>query len=216
MLVDLGPPPPPRERGQPKYGDYKDWLHAAFFDRLCAYCLLHDRFVQIEHIIPQTYNACLAHDPANLLLGCYGCNRQKSDYPPLYAARRRLPLDTTGFAVIDVRADDFAELYRVDAAGIISAADGPHKARAEWNVALLGLDVRYEARQRCLRILAAAERCCLSIARDDATSGAAEEILVLLLPEVVATALFFKVYGIPFSPELAERVELARPRAAGA
>jgi len=94
---------PPALGQTAKYSDYKDWLLDNFYYYLCAYCMLHNPDVQVEHYEPVSYTSDREHDPKNLLLACPTCNGNggKGDYYPKHAKRRRKPHDTTGFLVAE-------------------------------------------------------------------------------------------------------------------
>jgi hypothetical protein len=191
---------PPNLGAGAKYPDYKPWLLGEFFDHICSYCLLRNESVQIDHYEPKTFRPERVDDPLNLLLGCPRCNGRagKSDYHPDHAKRTRLPADTTGFSVIDVRADDFARLFEVAADGQIRARPGPDKRRANWNIVLLKLDLVNKERQFNLNLLEACER---------ALHTEMEKQLELLLPELTRRALFFQAFGIHVTPALLERIQ---------
>jgi hypothetical protein len=202
---------PPNLGAGAKYPDYKPWLLGEFFDHICSYCLLRNESVQIDHYEPKTFRPERVDDPLNLLLGCPRCNGRagKSDYHPDHAKRTRLPADTTGFAVIDVRADDFARFFEVGADGQIRARPGPDKSRAAWNIVLLKLDLVNEARQFNLDLLDACESALHACNDPNRTAlhAAMKKQLELLLPELTRRALFFQAFGIHVTPALLERIQ---------
>ena len=150
---------PPRLPAHAHYSLYRDWLLNNFYDHLCSYCLLQHESLEIEHVEPVQYAPNRKNDPSNLLLACRRCNGGKSDYHPLLGSRRTRTQDRTGFSVLDVRRDDFTDLYEITQDGRLQPKPGQHYERAIWNVLLLKLDIKFVADKRaeCLRILHACE-----------------------------------------------------------
>lgn len=202
---------PPTIAGRPKYHDYKGWLLAHFYDHHCSYCLTRNDAVQVDHYEPQKHAPGRIDDPTNLLLSCPICNGAscKSDYHPDHAERRRLKSDSSGHLVLDVRADDVAEMFALDEKGGIDARDGDHKDRAQWNIVLLKLDLtpRNEGRREAIDLLQACERL---VARAVAETGSqradTDGILSRLLPHVRRCRTFYRVFGITLSPDLSARL----------
>lgn len=113
--------------GKP-YKYYRDWLENNFFNELCSYCLLHfPSSLHIEHHEPQGYAPDRKDDPTNLLLGCPRCNSGKLDYHPKHNKRRRLSRDTSGHRVIDIREEDFSDLFELKESGEVLPKDGDKK-----------------------------------------------------------------------------------------
>ncbi len=132
---------PPTLAPGSSYSKYKSWLLYDFYKNLCSYCLTQHRALEIDHYEPTAFMPHRENDPANLLLACRYCNRNKSDYHPFYLTRRRERNEARGFFVIDVRADDLAELYSLDeTSGQLRAKPGAQQDQAAWNAFLLGLD----------------------------------------------------------------------------
>lgn len=212
--VDFGRPP---ELGaDATYSRYRSWLDRALYMRLCGYCLLRNPHLQIDHFEPQKYAPSKVHDPNNLTLACQACNGRggKSDYHPLHTGRRRLPEDTSGHSVVDVRVDDFAELFHIGQDGKISAKPGPSKARAEWNIVLLNLQRDIYDTMRCenLDTLSVAEKTLKELARGTPVDQSVllQELLEKQVMYLGRWLPFFDALGIPLSPELRARVEAAR------
>lgn len=209
MRVDLGTPPDLGPNA--KYGHYKEWLQQHFYRNLCAYCLLQHETLQVDHYEPQAWATDRCHDPTNLLIGCGRCNGRsgKSDYHPNHAQRTRCPRDTSGHLVIDVRVDDFANMFAIAADGVISAKTGPQADRAAWNAALLCLDRCDTARREFLDLLNACESALVAYREAQSPDEAAkfEGFLTTLLPQLAARKLFFDVYGLPISAELRARLD---------
>jgi 5-methylcytosine-specific restriction endonuclease McrA len=68
-----------------KKPDVRGLLHA-MQGRICAYCLV-ERPLDVEHFRPKSHYWWLAYEPANLLLGCTACNRdRKVNQFPLWPA----------------------------------------------------------------------------------------------------------------------------------
>jgi hypothetical protein len=195
-IVRLREPPPAPPGG---YAGYKDWLLAHFHDHLCSYCLLHSRFLQVDHYEPRSFKPDLVDDPHNLLLSCPSCGGPsgKWDYHPEYAKRRRLARDRTCHLVLDVRRMDLAELYQIDPEGNLVARPGPHEDLAKWNIALLHLDLWPKARKECLEALDLAE---WSIREPDVLPAYLREAVIGAVAERLP---FFAVFGIELSTELA-------------
>lgn len=213
--IDFGEPPFLGDDAV--YTDYRPWLERVLYLRTCAYCVLRHIHLHTDHFEPRGYAAARIHDPTNLVLGCEGCNGRggKSDYHPGHAGRTRLPRDASGFSVVDIRADDFAELFVVRENGAIRARPGVHAERASWNIVLLNLarEAYDTVREENLETLSTAERVIrrLNTARGNPKKlGALREILDTHVRDLARTLLFFDAFGIPMSPELRSRVEAAR------
>lgn len=212
--LDLGPPPALGVDAQ--YEDYRPWLERAFYMRICAYCLIRNPHLHIDHYEPQKYAPSRLHDPTNLLLGCSSCNGKggKSDYHPNHSARKRLPKDTSGHLVIDVRADDFAQLFEISAEGKIRARPGPFQQRAAWNIVVLNLrrEVYDKIRKENLDDLATAERIVKVL--DSGAGGdkraVLEEFLAGMVIRIARGRPFFDALGIAITPALMKRVEAVR------
>lgn len=212
--IELGRPP--TLGADAKYEEYRPWLDRAFYLQICAYCLLRNPQLHIDHYEPQKYAPSRLHDPRNLLLGCQACNGRggKSDYHPNHSTRTRLPGDSTGHLVIDVRVDDFAKLFEVSCEGEICARPGTSQARAEWNIVLLNLQRKvYDTlRKENLETLDAAEKVasCLESGRAGDTQAVLEELLAKMVTHIARNRPFFDALGIAITPGLRARVEAAR------
>lgn len=158
-MAELPLSPPPDLGPNAKYTDYREWLLDNFYCYICSYCLQQYRNVlQVDHYVPHTFDSTRKHDPDNLLLSCQTCGRQKSDYHPAHAKRRRFPFDRTGFTVIDVRREDLARVFVLSNDGSLALhPELADRERAAWNVALLRLDLHAEERARLLEKLRAVE-----------------------------------------------------------
>jgi hypothetical protein len=205
-LVDLGTAPD--FGANAKYTAYRDWLLRHFFRSLCSYCLLRDDNLEIDHYEPSKFAPNREHDPTNLLLGCGRCNGRggKSDYHPHHKARTRLPHDTSGHLVLDVRVDDFAGFFEVRREGQIRPRPGSGEDRAAWNVALLKLDLEpCDTNRRELQNLLEACEMAVVASREATTTEDVERwgaVLTNLLPELAGRRLFFDVFGLRVSDEL--------------
>lgn len=213
--IDFGDPPQLGDDAQ--YTDYRPWLERVLYLRTCAYCVLRHVHLHTDHFEPRGYAEARIHDPTNLVLGCEGCNGRggKSDYHPDHASRTRLPRDASGFAVVDIRADDFARLFAVAEDGAITARPGVQSKRAEWNIVLLNLarEPYDTVRAENLETLGIAERVIrrLNSGRGDPRRlGALQEVFDAHVRDLARTLIFFDAFGIPMSPELRARVEAAR------
>lgn len=214
--IDLGQPP--ALGADARYEDYRRWLELAFYLEICAYCLLHQRHLHIDHYEPQKYAPSRLHEPSNLLLGCQACNGRggKSDYHPHHSARTRLPEDRSGHHVIDVRADDFGKLFGISPDGEIHARPGTSQPRAEWNIVLLNLRRKaYDrVRKENLDTLNTAERVARHLDSGDSGPNQAllEELLSKMVTDLARNCPFFDALGIAISPGLRARVEAVRTR----
>lgn len=213
--LPFGPPPVLADGAH--YREYRGWLLRELFEHTCAYCLLTNDSVQIDHYEPVKYAEAREHDPRNLVFGCPTCNGRggKSDYHPKHAARTRLPRDTTGYLVIDVRAEDFAKLFRIDANGRIAAREGVEADRALWNVVLLKLDRANHARGDLLGFLGLCEDAIDRSRTEPELAPKLELILEKLVPFLARRLLLFRAFDVPMSPTLAARLEESRAAAMG-
>lgn len=190
--------------GKP-YSYYRDWLEVNFYKELCSYCLLNfPSSLHIEHFEPQKYAPRRINDPANLLLGCPWCNSGKQDYHPNHRTRRRLRTDASGHNVIDIREDDFGELFELRHNGTLLARNGAQKDRAKFNlIRLLRHDtpkyVNY--RKKCLEYADACE--CLI----GDPSNASQNALNILVEECAERYLFFQAFNVPISDKLKELIQ---------
>jgi hypothetical protein len=195
-----------------KYGEYKPWLLENFYRDLCSYCLEQYGALTVDHYVPQSYDDSRTHDPTNLLLGCPNCQRKKWDYHPAHASRRRLPRDTTGFMVVDVREDDLAAMFSLRDDGTLRVRTGTLAARAIWNVKLLRLDLYDEKRARVLHKLSVAEGLLEGL---DQAEGSAqsqlESALNVLVEDLAERQPFLTAFGIPVSGQLRARLQAAIP-----
>ena len=207
---------PPSLGGAAEYPEYRPWLDRALYLRTCCYCVLRHLHLHVDHYEPQQYAPSRIHDPTNLVLGCQGCNGRggKGDYHPLHTGRTRLPRDTTGYSVVDIRSEDFAALFEVASDGRISARAGASKDRAEWNIALLNLQraVYDTVRKENLEVLAVAEKTFAALASGSTGQKTAllDELLASQISYLAKTLPFFDAFGIAISPDLRARVEAVR------
>jgi hypothetical protein len=204
-VAELPLSPPPDLGPNAKYPDYREWLLDNFYCHVCSYCLQQYRHVlQIDHYIPHSFQPALEHDARNLLLSCQTCGRQKSDYHPAHAKRRRLPLDRTGFAVIDVRREDLAHMFFLESDGSLTLhTEVADRKRVAWNVALLRLDLHAEERARLLEKLRAVEDL-----RAHAELSDRESWLIDILERDLAERLpMIRAFDLPLSSELRARLQ---------
>lgn len=201
-----------------RYTNFGNWLHENFFDHLCSYCLTKHSSLNIDHYEPQKYAPDKIDNPDNLLLACQKCNGAggKSDYHPLHSTRRRLPKDRTGHLVLDVRTDNFGELFALDASsGQLRVKPGPTAARAAWNaVTLLNLDLDYlnQYRGRLLEKLLLCEKLIIRLGKQPKKEEPeTEACLHILTKELAEQWLFFFAFYIDVSPQLAKRIAHHRP-----
>lgn len=189
------------------YKFYRDWLEVNFFKELCSYCLLHfPKSLQIEHYEPQAYVLARKDDPDNLLLGCPWCNSGKKDYHPNYPERKRLPFEKDGFSVIDIRVDDFSDLFEIKESGEILPKEGSQKEKAIFNIVkLLRLDIpQYVSyRKDCLEYKTACEDLLLVKHKDKLCQGA----LKVLVKSCAERYLFYKAFNIPLSSSLEKLIK---------
>lgn len=194
-----------------KFPQYREWLLEHFFYNLCSYCLLQSDSLEVDHYVPKSYDPSLTDAPSNLLLACSSCNGSsgKWDYHPKHAARKRCKDHVAGYQVIDVRCEDFADMFSVDESGEIRGREGSKEQdRANWNIGLLGLDRRASARRDTMRMLRACERGVAAL--DDPNRvglrDVVEPMLNDLLPQLRQRALFFRVFGLRMSSALEKRL----------
>lgn len=204
--------PAPWHPAGTRYEAFKPWLLENFFQDLCSYCLQQYATLSVEHYEPQKYAESRINDPTNLLLGCANCQPKKSDYHPLHTGRRRLPRDTTGFRVLDVRNDDLNEWCEVLPSGELRARGGSTQARAVWNAAtLLRLDLYDQGRKRLLHKLAVTEKLLEAL-----NTGAKqrtphdEAVLDVLVGELAERLVFFDAFGLAASDALRTLLEERR------
>lgn len=208
-VVDLGEPP---DLGQVPYTEYRSWLLDSFYSRFCSYCLIRNPVIHIDHYEPRGYAPHRVDDPTNLLLACVACNGRggKSDYHPLHQRRTRLTQDASGHYVVDVRRDDLGRMYEVLPSGRLRARPGETKGRAVWNIALLNLDLpSYDAvRREDLDTLDAAELLVHSNDEQEDEAGRVrrEKVLDTLVRYLARRRLFFQVFDVEMSEELAARI----------
>lgn len=203
-MARVGLPDPPRLGPRATYRDYRPWLLETFFDHLCSYCLTRDDGVEVDHYEPSKYKPERLNDPGNLLLACGMCNGRggKSDYHPGHTLRSRLPRDTSGHLVVDVRTDDFATMFVVGADGTIGAR-GVDVDRALWNIVLLKLDlaVRVRARREVIDLHDACEEAVTLLNRSSETvRSKARTILDRLMPQLEGRLLFMRIFDLAISP----------------
>jgi hypothetical protein len=196
---------PPVLGSNAKYSDYRGWLLDNFRCHICSYCLQQYRHVlQIDHYIPHSFDPTLEHDPHNLLLSCQTCGRQKSDYHPAHAKRRRLPLDRTGFTVIDVRREDFAQMFVLESDGSLTLHPrAAHRERVAWNVALLRLDLYMAERARLLEKLRLVE----DLRALPELSELESESLDILERDLAERLPMMRAFDLPRSPGLRARLQ---------
>ena len=188
---------PPEIEGA-KYPDFERWLQRNQYDRICCYCVLSNKVLEIEHYIPKSFDSSREHDPLNLLLACATCNRGKWDYHPDHEARRKQSKATHGFMALDPRSDDYASLIRVQVDdGVLVPLDGVEKERAAWHIGLTLLDLpkRNTDRKNLLRLHRAAEKI---VAKNEVDP----EVVEVLLNDFARSILFYELWGVPVSDTL--------------
>jgi hypothetical protein len=203
---------PPALSGGAGYEGFRPWLLYNLYANTCAYCLLENESIQIDHYVPQAHAPERANDPTNLLLACPRCNRGKSDYHPLHTARRRLSEDRTGYIVIDVRGEDFARLFEIDeSTGRIRGSQSGQGERAAWNIALLNLDLQCPTKARQLLVEAVRTTEALISEREAGRATPAAQAALALLEEMLARRwLFVVAYEISASAMVRAEVSLIR------
>lgn len=194
-------------KGKP-YKYSRDWLNVNFYEQLCSYCLLQFKeSLQIEHHEPQKYAKGRINDPDNLLLGCSWCNSGKKDYHPNHNSRKRLPVhkESRGFHVIDIRIEDFAELFEINRNGELREKTGSGgEERVKFNIVdLLRLNtLSYKKmRARCFEYVDSCE-CLLN-----SSSKESQAALKLLVTECAERYLFYKAFNITLSDALINLIE---------
>lgn len=197
---------PPAGLAGKTYSLYRDWLGINFYKELCSYCLLqYEDALQIEHYDPQSYKPDRKNDPSNLLMGCPKCNSGKRDYHPLHIERKRLRKNNSGHSVIDIREEDFGQLFRLKDDGELLPRDGEHKEQVKFNIIeLLRLDIP-SFKKRRKKYFDYISACETLIGAKDAK---AEWALQKILPLCAEIYLFIKAFDIPISKELRELVEV--------
>jgi hypothetical protein len=201
--------PPPTLGPDARYPEYKPWLLANFHRDLCSYCLQqYQNALSIDHYVPQSHDKEGIHDPKNLLLSCQNCGRQKWDYHPDHESRRRLPDDVSGFLALDVRRDDLALIFDIDADGALVVRpnlDPRECRRAVWNVAtLLRLDLYDEQRARLLEKLRLVEQL---RAVDGELTDLERQTLAILEPELAERLPMLRAFDIAITAELDGRLK---------
>jgi hypothetical protein len=159
--------------------------------------------LEIEHYEPQKYKPERKDDPTNLLLSCRKCNSGKGDYHPDYDGRRRMRSNTDGHSVIDIRKDDFSELYTLRENGELLLNNGKEKERAKFNIVLLRFDTPKikNRRKRCLEYISGAESLI------GVTGKGVEEALKILVGECAKRYLFIQAFDIAVSDDLKELIK---------
>ena len=110
-----------------------------------------------------------------------------------------MPNETGGHSVIDIREDDFADLFQLNKTGAILPKSGPQKDRAMFNITrLLRLDIpKYvEYRKRCFDYVVA----CENLIGDK--NEQSQEALKILVTECAERYLFFKAFNVQLSSGL--------------
>ncbi len=195
----------PPEIEDANYSDFEPWLQYNQFDRMCCYCVLSQKVLEVEHYVPRSFDSSRTDDPFNLLLACPRCNRAKWDYHPKHKGRRRLPRSTHGFMALDLRNDDYANFIRVQDDGVLIPLDGVEKKRAAWHMGLTLLDLptRNNDRKDLLDLLVAAEAIV-------AKGGIDPEVNGVVLSAFAREMLFYDVWGIAISKPLREEAVCRR------
>lgn len=199
-------PAPERLNGK-HYRYYRDWLNINFYEQLCSYCLLQFKeSLQIEHHAPQKYDAKRKNDPSNLLLGCSWCNSGKKDYHPNHSTRKRLPREDRNFSVIDIRMEDFADLFEISPDGELKAKRGKQRERVKFNIVdLLRLNTKsYKImRARCLEYV----DMCEGLLDLDHPNEEINKALNGIVRECAERYPFYKAFDIPLSDTLITLIE---------
>jgi len=200
---------PPESLEGKRYSFYRDWLNINFYEQLCSYCLLQFKAcLEIEHYEPQSYAPELRDDPANLLLGCPKCNNGKLDYHPEHGSRRRLPIskENRGFSVIDIREEDFSDLFELEIDGELKAKHNSNRERVKFNIVdLLRLNApsHKKMRARCIKYVNACEAILSkgSIEKED------EQPLNVLIELCAERHLFYRAFDITLSDVLTTLID---------
>ena len=202
--------PPCSLSGKP-YSEYRDWLESNFFYHLCSYCLIqHFSSLHIDHFEPRKYAPSRVNDPTNLLLACPKCNSGKSDYHPNHSGRRRLRNTTPCHRVIDIRRDDFSQIFSLRKCGELTPQPGEYYEIAIFNISyLLRLNTpeRKRIRAKKLDLLSTTEEYLLKIPDMHIENT---NVLSILVDECARTFLFYQAFDLKISEKLLELIENSR------
>lgn len=177
---------------------------------MCSYCLLqYPDSSQIEHFEPQDYAEGRVNDPTNLLLGCTRCNGGKGDYHPEHLDRRRLPLPihAHGYSVIDIRAENFSELFEIQNNGAIYPnSTTTQRERVKFNIlTLLKLNGKSTKKRRIesQEILSVCKQLIASGERDVET----KYLIDFFVKLCAKNYLFYKAFDISISETLQSLID---------
>ena len=140
------------------YAFFRPWLEANFKIRSCGYCLTGDTGREIDHYEPwKSFRPNRKNDPSNLILSCQNCNSAggKWDYHPDHLTRRCYSGIRCTHLVYDVRNEDVALHYRLDADTGNLTAVTPRDDRFTFVCELLKLNqpVKSELRKKVLQCI---------------------------------------------------------------
>jgi len=197
----------PAELEGRSYKFYREWLNFNFYDQLCAYCLLSfPDSLQIDHYEPQKYAPSKINDPKNLLLACRICNRGKSDYHPNHSSRVKCKKENHGFSVIDIRNENFSDLFMLKENGELGAKAGSQRDRVKFNIiSLFRLNIKSYKNRRldCLDYVKCTEG--LLAATDE--SEQAKKYLKILVKLCAERYSFLKAFDIILTDALVKLIQ---------
>lgn len=125
--------------------------------------------------------------------------------------RRKWKWDHTGYLVLDVREDDFSDLYEISRDGEIHPRAGEGHGRASWNISLLKLDLKKYEKSRALNLdfFQQAEEILrlLSDPDHERSHAAFAGVLAPLVQYLARHRAFFLAFDLVMSPELQARVD---------
>lgn len=186
------------------YRDFLPWLLKNFYRDFCAYCIIMQTSLEIDHYEPPKMTPKKEHHHSNLLPICRACNGRggKSDYHPRHTNRTKGLQHN--FDVINVRNDDLGNLFQIENDGRIVPRRGKHFAKAKANILLLKLDRPglENFRREYLDMRQALLELSAEIGKNTKTSAEAKAKFKRLLPHVADRALFFHIFDFEFNRKI--------------
>lgn len=218
-LISLTAPPKIKNSAYPLF---RPWLLNNFYDSHCSYCLRQTSTLQVDHYEPRSFAPDRVNDPGNLLLSCLNCGGPagKHDYHPLHRMRRRRKSESSGFEVIDIRKDNFAEYFKLDpnTGKIDINPRSPDTTKSVKNLALLNLTLvpLTAYRSELLNVLHGLEAITDSLLKrkDRALYRELKRTLYKNIAYLTKREIFFYVFDIPIRHEIRKRMFRASIRAA--